>query len=88
MPRRNRNVHALAIDLDKLADQARQLTTELGCPDDGTLYLVADQFQLGYASAQGTGKPSVLRTCIAEWISSYPGQVRLADVKAVTLDGR
>ncbi len=32
MPRRNRNVHALTVDPDKLADQARQLTTELTGP--------------------------------------------------------
>jgi hypothetical protein len=88
MPRRNRNVHALAIDPDKLADQARQLTAELGCPDDGTLHLVAGETRLYRTNAQRTGKPSILRTCIAEWISSYPGQFRLADAKAVTPDGR
>ena len=67
MPRRNRNVHTLTIDLDKLADQARQLTTELTSP----------------------GQPVILRTCIAEWVSRHRGgQVRLADAKAVTPDGR
>ncbi len=32
MPRRNRNAHALSPDIDRLADQARQLTTELCQP--------------------------------------------------------
>jgi hypothetical protein len=88
MPRRNRNVYALAIDPDKLADQARQLTTELGCPESATVCLLADETRLYRASAQGTGKPTILHTCTAEWISSYPGQFRLADAKAVTPDGR
>jgi hypothetical protein len=88
MPRRNRNVRALAIDPDKLADQARQLTTELGCPGSDTLHLVADEFQLGSASAWGTGKPTILRTCIAEWVSRHPGgQAHIVDAKAVTPDG-
>jgi hypothetical protein len=88
MPRRNRNVHALAIDPDKLADQARQLTTELCYSGGGMVSQVTDETRLYRASAQGPVKPSILRTCIAEWISSYPGQVRLADAKAVTPDGR
>jgi hypothetical protein len=88
MPRRNRNVHALAIDPDKLVDQARQLTTELCSSGGGMVGLVAGETRLYRASAQRTGKPSILRTCITEWISSYPGQVRLADAKAVTPDGR
>jgi hypothetical protein len=38
MPRRNRNVNALRIDADELADQADRLTAELGHPDATTIY--------------------------------------------------
>jgi hypothetical protein len=90
MPRRNRNAHALTIDADKLADQASQLTTELGCPNGVTVCLVADETQpCDAASAQGTGKSPVLRTYLAEWISHHPGhQAHVADATAVTPDAR
>ena len=90
MPRRNRNAHALTIDADKLADQASQLTTELGCPAGVTVCLMADQTQPCYAaSAQGSGKASFLRTYLAERISRHPGwQADFADAKAVTSDAR
>ena len=47
MPRRNRNAHALTIDADKLADQASQLTTELGRFNSVTIYL-ADETQVSF----------------------------------------
>ena len=90
MPRRNRNAHALTIDADKLADQASQLTTELGCSNGVTVCLVAAETQLYYtASARGTGKSPALRTWLTEWISAHPGgQARFAEAKAVTPDAR
>jgi hypothetical protein len=89
MPRRNRNAHALTIDADKLADQASQLTAELGRLHGVTVYL-ADETQVYYAaSAQGTGKSSGLFSYLAEWISQHPGcHVSFADAKAVTLNAR
>ena len=59
MPRRNRNAHALTIDADKLADQASQLTTELGSSSDVTICL-ADETQVYFLRLQGTGKSSGL----------------------------
>ncbi len=89
MPRRNRNAHALTIDADKLADQASQLTTELGCSSGVTVYLADETQVYCAASAQGTGKSSSLLNYLAEWISQHPGcHVSFADAKAVTLDAR
>jgi len=73
MPRRNRNAHALTIDGDKLADQASQLTTELG-RSSSVMIGLADETQVFFtATAQRTGKPSALRTYLTEWISHHPG---------------
>ena len=73
MPRRNRNAHALTIDADKLADQASQLTTDLG-RSSSVMIGLADETQLYYtASTQGTGKSSALHTYLTEWISHRPG---------------
>jgi hypothetical protein len=89
MPRRNRNVHAPATDPDKLADQARQLTTELCYSGSGMVSLVADETQLYRTSPQGPGKPPFLRAYLAERISRHPGgHIVIADAKAVTSDGR
>jgi len=89
MPRRNRNAHALTIDGDKLADQASQLTTELGRFNSVTIYL-ADETQVSFlAGSQGTGKSSGLSSYLAEWISQHPGcHVSLTEAKAVTSDAR
>ena len=87
MPRRNRNAHALMIDADKLADQASQLTTELGSSSDVTICL-ADETQVSFLpGSQGTGKSSGLFGYLAAWISQHPGcHVSLAEAKAVTPD--
>ena len=61
MPRRNRNAHALTIDADKLADQASQLTTDLG-GSSSVMIGLADETQVFFtATALGAGKSSALR---------------------------
>ena len=87
MPRRNRNAHALTIDADKLADEASQLTTELG-RFHSVMICLADETQVFFtATAQGAGKSSALRAYLTEWINEHPGsKVSFADAKAVTPD--
>jgi hypothetical protein len=89
MPRRNRNVRAYRIDTDELADQAAQLTAEIG-----TTYAAlcrADEMQVYpiLGGSAGTWKSACLRAYLRKALNaSYGYSLSVIDGKAVTSHGR
>jgi hypothetical protein len=72
MPRRNRNAHATTINADELADQAEQLTAELGTVNGITAYLL-DDIRFYRISAIGAGKSAILHDYFTKWSKERPG---------------
>jgi hypothetical protein len=72
MPRRNRNAHAPVIDTDELAEQAAQLTAELGSLHIPLSHL-ATEIQLRLGSTPGSGKSAALITDLIQRLHQHPG---------------